>query len=300
MSVQVSEEQIQALAAIAAKKKAAVAHGPIKSYPICPHLHPDRAWGNLGHLSERKQGCLAQFREEIKQEEIDSIKSPHESNDHVCLRYLRARKFDVAAALECMRGAVEWRRSFGMDRYKYMSTSQLLEDKIDRDYLVSQYPVGIKGHDRCGRPLFFKLYGRMNPEVVEERITAREAAKWETLNTEKLCYLFALNSGLLGYHVQEALVIIDLDHLSGYKVFNSYVRNVMKYCGEFIDDNYAETLGGCLVINAPWYVSGLWAVIKGFMHERTRSKFQIMGSSYVAWVLSPVLPAAWRWSGRPR
>lgn len=241
----VSEDQIKALAAIASKKKEALAHGaPLKTHGTCPHLHPDRAWGNLGHLSERKAACLAQFLEDIAQEEIDSVKFPHESNEQVCLRFLRGRNFDVDAALACMRSAIEWRRSFGMDRYKYMTTYQLLDGKIDLETMCTHYPVGVKGHDRCGRPIFFKLYGRMNPSGVEGLITAREAARWETLNTEKMCYLFAVNSAMLNYHVQESLVIIDLEHLSGYKVFSSYVRNVMKYCGEYIDDNYAECLGG--------------------------------------------------------
>jgi hypothetical protein len=48
---------------------------------------------------------------------------------------------------------------------------QVLEGKIDLTFLCTQYPCGIKGHDRCGRPLFFKLYGRMNPPGVEALIT---------------------------------------------------------------------------------------------------------------------------------
>ena len=239
-----SDEQVEALAAIAAKKREEILRGPLKPHKTCPHLPADRAWGNLGHLSERKQGCLQAVKDQVTQDEIDSIRNPHESPDQVCLRFLRGKNFKVPEAIATLRAAIAWRRSFGIDRFKYMDTEQVFEGKMDLNYLVSQYPVGIKGHDRCGRPLFFKLYGRMNPSGVESIITAREAAKWETLNTEKMCYLFALNSAKLGYHVQEALVIIDLEHLSSYKVFTSYVRNVMKYCAEYIDDNYAESLGG--------------------------------------------------------
>ena len=34
------------------------------------------------------------------------------------------------------------------------------------------------------------------------------------------------------------------------------------------------------VINAPFLFTGIWAIVKGFMDEKTRNKVKIIGGSY--------------------
>lgn len=45
-------------------------------------------------------------------------------------------------------------------------------------------------------------------------------------------------------------------------------------------DYYPETMGAAYVVNAPKLFSLLWAIVKGFLDERTRSKVRIIGSNY--------------------
>jgi len=45
-------------------------------------------------------------------------------------------------------------------------------------------------------------------------------------------------------------------------------------------DFYPETMGACFVVNAPMLFSFLWAIIKGFLDERTRAKVRIVGSNF--------------------
>ena len=35
-----------------------------------------------------------------------------------------------------------------------------------------------------------------------------------------------------------------------------------------------------MITNAPWVFTGIWAVVKGFLDEKTRKKIQIVGGSY--------------------
>lgn len=35
-----------------------------------------------------------------------------------------------------------------------------------------------------------------------------------------------------------------------------------------------------MIVNAPWVFTGVWAVIKAFLDEKTRKKIQIIGGSY--------------------
>jgi hypothetical protein len=39
-------------------------------------------------------------------------------------------------------------------------------------------------------------------------------------------------------------------------------------------------MGEMLIINAPMLFSGAWAMVKGFMDEKTRNKIKIIGSKY--------------------
>lgn len=44
-------------------------------------------------------------------------------------------------------------------------------------------------------------------------------------------------------------------------------------------------MGNLFVINAPMLFSGIWAVVKGFLDERTRNKIKILGSGYMKTLL---------------
>ena len=40
-------------------------------------------------------------------------------------------------------------------------------------------------------------------------------------------------------------------------------------------------MGRAFIVNAPFIFSALWAIIKGFLDERTRSKVRILGSDFL-------------------
>ena len=47
-------------------------------------------------------------------------------------------------------------------------------------------------------------------------------------------------------------------------------------------DYYPEIMGNLFVTNAPMLFTGIWAVCKGFLDEKTRNKIKILGGSYKA------------------
>ena len=55
----------------------------------------------------------------------------------------------------------------------------------------------------------------------------------------------------------------------------------MRLGAKVTQDNYPETLGNCFIVNAPKLFSALWAIVKGFLDERTRNKVRILGTGYV-------------------
>jgi CRAL/TRIO domain len=49
-------------------------------------------------------------------------------------------------------------------------------------------------------------------------------------------------------------------------------------------------MGQMFIVNAPMLFTGVWAVVKGFLDERTRNKIQIKGSKYQKELLELVEP----------
>lgn len=50
-------------------------------------------------------------------------------------------------------------------------------------------------------------------------------------------------------------------------------------------------LGNMFIINAPFLFTGIWAIIKMWIDDKTRDKIQILGSSYKKELLKHVDPA---------
>ena len=63
---------------------------------------------------------------------------------------------------------------------------------------------------------------------------------------------------------------------------NSQTYGLAKLAAQVGSDYYPEIMGNMFIVNAPMLFSGVWAVVKGFMDEKTRNKIKIVGSSYLS------------------
>jgi hypothetical protein len=62
--------------------------------------------------------------------------------------------------------------------------------------------------------------------------------------------------------------------MTGFSVsmFNKRVQNLVKLGSSIAQDYYPEQLGQLMIVNAPWVFTGIWAVVKTFLDEKTRKK----------------------------
>ena len=88
-------------------------------------------------------------------------------------------------------------------------------------------------------------------------------------------------------NIESGCVIFDLTNGSVSKFATRNVLNFLKTYSHVVQDYYPETLGTCFIVNAPMAFVALYAIIKGFLDERTRAKIRIIGSNY-----QPVLQEA--------
>ena len=62
---------------------------------------------------------------------------------------------------------------------------------------------------------------------------------------------------------------------------NSQTYGLCKLASQVGSDYYPEIMGNLFVTNAPMTVTAIWAVVKGFLDEKTRGKIKILGSNFL-------------------
>ena len=64
------------------------------------------------------------------------------------------------------------------------------------------------------------------------------------------------------------------------KILNKKFYALIQLASKIGQDYYPEIMGTMFIVNAPMLFTGVWAVIKGFIDEKTRQKIHIRGSKY--------------------
>lgn len=64
------------------------------------------------------------------------------------------------------------------------------------------------------------------------------------------------------------------------KILSKKVYALIQLASKVGSDYYPEIMGQTFIVNAPMLFSGVWAVVKGFLDEKTRKKIAIKGGSY--------------------
>jgi hypothetical protein len=92
-----------------------------------------------------------------------------------------------------------------------------------------------------------------------------------------------------GTRIEQGVTILDLKDAS-MKIFSKKVHHLIKLASKIGQDYYPEIMGQMYIINAPMLFSGIWAIVKGFLDERTRKKISIQGSKYIKDLLLTIDP----------
>lgn len=88
-------------------------------------------------------------------------------------------------------------------------------------------------------------------------------------------------SDLFDRNITTSLNIIDLSGF-GMHLWTKKTMGLLKRLLSIMQDYYPESMGKLLLINAPFIFTAVYAVIKGWLDERTTKKISILGSSYMS------------------
>ncbi|KAF8075950.1 CRAL-TRIO domain-containing protein [Lyophyllum atratum] len=176
-------------------------------------------------------------------------------DDATLLRFLRARKFDLAKAKEMLIAAEQWRKDYGVD--DIIKNFDFKEKKEVDKY----YPQYYHKTDKDGQLDIAALYA----VTTQERQLKRLVSEYERSAAER----FPASSKAFGHPVETSCTILDLHNVKDY-------------------DRYPETMGKFYIINAPWAFSAVWSIIKPWLDPVTVAKISILGSNYQETLLQQI------------
>jgi hypothetical protein len=100
---------------------------------------------------------------------------------------------------------------------------------------------------------------------------------------------FPACSAVAGTRIEQGLTILDLTGGS-MKILSKKVYALIQLASKIGQDYYPEIMGQCYIVNAPMIFTGVWAIVKGFLDEKTRNKISIKGGKFEKELLELVEP----------
>ncbi|CAH2257293.1 CRAL-TRIO domain-containing protein C3H8.02 [Pararge aegeria] len=175
-------------------------------------------------------------------------------NDYSLKRYLRAFK-TVDSAFQAILKTNKWRVDYGVNELH--DNKELIEKYKDKARVL-------RHRDIAGRPIVYipaknhSSSDRNIDELTKFIVYCLEDASKRCFEevVDNLCIVFDLNNFTLS--------------CMDYQVLKNLIWLLSRH--------YPERLGICLIINAPAFFSGCWAVIKGWLDENTARKVTFVNS----------------------
>ena len=244
------------------------------SYP--QNSAPDAGPGSPGNVTPEQQKAIDQLRAELKElgykDRLDTASM---------LRFLRARKFDVALAKEMFINCEKWREDFGvntiLDDFHYNEKKQVAQ----------YYPQYYHKTDKDGRPIYVEQLGAVKIQEMYQITTQERMLKnlvWEYESFTR--YRLPACSRQQGHLVETSCTIMDLKgiSLSTASQVYSYIREASNIGQNY----YPERMGKFYLINAPFGFATVFSMIKRFLDPVTVSKIFVLGSKYQSELLKQV------------
>ncbi|EAW09564.1 SEC14 family lipid-binding protein [Aspergillus clavatus NRRL 1] len=241
-----------------------------------PTTAPESQSGHPGHTTPEQDEKVQQLRSELEQlgytDRLDTL---------TMLRFLRARKFDVAAAKAMFVECEKWRKEFGTDdlvrTFDYQEKPQVFQ----------YYPQYYHKTDKDGRPVYIEKLGKIDLNAMYKITTAERMLQNLVCEYEKLADpRLPACSRKAGKLLETCCTIMDLKGVGITSVPSVY--GYVRQASAISQNYYPERLGKLYLINAPWGFSSVFNVVKGFLDPVTVQKIHVLGSSYKKELLEQV------------
>lgn len=217
-------------------------------------------------LSAEHQALLHQMIAKVLEHHPD-----HSASEYTYLRFLRARKFNVEAAVEMYLKYLKWRTVNRIDEVIHNPPTEV------RNLLLRIMPENFHKFDKFGLPAYFVKAGKVHTDLLLKYMTSEDLVKSHIWGMEYSFQRAAESSARHGRNIDQFINIVDLSGLSMYhRKAIAYMKGIAKMDNQY----YPEALGKTYVINAPWVFPALWKLVSNWIDPVTRSKIHVLSTGY--------------------
>lgn len=233
-------------------------------------LVADSEWGLQLELPKRRAQLLAEFQ---RRAAAGQGEGGREAPGAVLgLKFLRARKFDLDAALAMYADNLAMRQKWELDG--------LLECKLPNErVLEALWPHHFIGRDVNNRPVRYEQCGCLDAVglVSEQQIDPRELVRFYMKQQELIRHLCKEACRREGVLVEKVVHVLDIQSTSMGSHLNSTARGVFSKIAAVSNVCYPESLGKMVVINSNRIFPIFWNFVKTFIDPGTRERIEIFG-----------------------
>ncbi|XP_066268219.1 alpha-tocopherol transfer protein-like [Branchiostoma lanceolatum] len=206
-----------------------------------------------------------------------------QDDDHILLRFLRARYFDVEQAFKLLEKYHVWRT------HSPKICSNMRPSSV-RGLLEAGYHAALPGRDQDGRKVMFYRIGKWDPS----QFSAYEVFRLSLISSEKIIQEEDTQ-------VHGIVMIADLTGLSLSHAWQIGPR-VAQQIGSITTDAFPIRVKEIHLLNEPMVFNAIFAIIKPFMSEKMRNRIHLHGpktETLLQYVDRDALPPEYGGTGTP-
>lgn len=175
------------------------------------------------------------------------------------LRYLRASKWDLDAAIKSLKSTLVWRREVGLSLIDGITAQPLTSNLVSVENETGKQ--NILGFDINRRPLLYMKNGRQNTEPSFRQV-------------QHLIYMMESVTTFTPQGVENITVLIDFKHYKEPGIITDKMPplSIAKLCLNVMQNHYPERLGKCVLVNIPWFAWAFLKMMHPFLDPNTRQK----------------------------
>lgn len=240
--------------------------------PVAVNSTDKKASGFYDQLNQVQYDGLQTFKQQIQTENLEVNFDFYD--DLYLLRFLRARKFDVNKTMIMFKKFLEWRKNEEVDKIREdFAFEEIFEVK-------KYYPHSYHKTDKTGRPIYIELLNKVDVTNLFNVTTEQNMIKYYIREYERLMLRrFPACSAAMKKPVEQSLTILDLNGI-GISILVGKIKSFVKLASDIGQDYYPEMLGTMLLLNTNFFFNAVWAIVKGFIDEKTAKKVNMCGYKY--------------------
>ncbi|GFQ80356.1 SEC14-like protein 2 [Trichonephila clavata] len=207
--------------------------------------------------------------EELRRRMKGRISEEMYQDDNLFIRFLRARNHNLDAAEDMLAKHIHWRKVHKIDT--------LLNEYKPVEVLERYVPLSSLGFDKEGFPVNYCEYGNLDIKGLAKCVRKSDILTYLINHIENDVQVLKKQSEKLGKVIDKWIYIFNYENFTFANATDKAAVEVLINLIKMYDANHPERLKSAYLINASFYFTICWSIIKPFLSPATSEKIKIFG-----------------------